>query len=177
MPLKEIKKICCQFEWWNRDLILLKINPVRGWVKSRPWTPAIMDFRFMLMILCMRMHIIFWPPLPNENPGSAPVWKYWVVWSLEAHLHSCIYLMYCSGYSWALKKDNEININQAPFTWCQKFSLMSYEDDMIQYVMSDWSNMWGFMPDIPIFHTICIVSGSVNRSPERFELSWNSACC
>ena len=34
MPLKEIKKICCQFEWWNRDLILLKINPVRGWVKS-----------------------------------------------------------------------------------------------------------------------------------------------
>ena len=34
MPLKEIKKICCQFEWWNRDLILLKINPVRGWVNS-----------------------------------------------------------------------------------------------------------------------------------------------
>ena len=32
VPLKEIyKKICCQFEWWNRDLILLKINPVRGW--------------------------------------------------------------------------------------------------------------------------------------------------
>ena len=30
MPLKEIKKICCQFEWWNRDLILLKINPVHG---------------------------------------------------------------------------------------------------------------------------------------------------
>ena len=33
VPFKEIKKICCQFEWWNRDLILLKINPVRGWVK------------------------------------------------------------------------------------------------------------------------------------------------
>ena len=31
VPLKEIKKICCQFEWWNRDLILLIINPVRGW--------------------------------------------------------------------------------------------------------------------------------------------------
>ena len=30
MPLKEIKKICCQFEWWHRDLILLKINPVHG---------------------------------------------------------------------------------------------------------------------------------------------------
>ena len=25
--LKEIKKIRCQFEWWNRDLILLNINP------------------------------------------------------------------------------------------------------------------------------------------------------
>ena len=35
MPLKEIKKLCCQFEWWNRDLILLKINPVRGWVNMQ----------------------------------------------------------------------------------------------------------------------------------------------
>ena len=34
MLLKEIKKICCQFEWCNRDLILLKINPMRWWVKS-----------------------------------------------------------------------------------------------------------------------------------------------
>ena len=37
MPLKEIKKICCQFEWWNRDLILLKINPVRGIVDNSPY--------------------------------------------------------------------------------------------------------------------------------------------
>ena len=32
--LKEIKKISCQFEWCNRDLILLKINPMRWWVKA-----------------------------------------------------------------------------------------------------------------------------------------------
>ena len=40
VPLKEIKKICCQFEWWNRDLILLKINPVRGWVNSTHIIPG-----------------------------------------------------------------------------------------------------------------------------------------
>ena len=34
VPLKEIKKICCQFEWWNRDLILLKINNLCQWVNS-----------------------------------------------------------------------------------------------------------------------------------------------
>ena len=41
MPLKEIKKLCCQFEWWNRDLILLKINLVRQWVNG----VALVDLR------------------------------------------------------------------------------------------------------------------------------------
>ena len=42
MPLKEIKKICCQFEWSNRDLILLKINLcVDGWLSSNSNKPFV----------------------------------------------------------------------------------------------------------------------------------------
>ena len=54
----EIKKICCQFEWWNRDLILLKINPVRGWVKWAldPGCKGLQAYIFAPP-----------PPPPNEN--------------------------------------------------------------------------------------------------------------
>ena len=63
MPLKEIKKICCQFEWWNRDLILLKINPVRGWVKSynKTW-----EFEWNIILLISGVWEHLWEKVWNN---------------------------------------------------------------------------------------------------------------
>ena len=38
---------------------------------SEPWTPAVRDFGFAL-VMCVA-NIIFCAPPPHENPGTAPV--------------------------------------------------------------------------------------------------------
>ena len=91
VPLKEIKKICCQFEWWNRDLILLKINLVRGWVKKITILPS----ERLKQIMIVQEYKSFPIPVWRHSPSSSGIdrftnkFKFMDVSSLETYnLHA-----------------------------------------------------------------------------------------
>ena len=91
MPLKEIKKICCQFEWWNRDLILLKIHPVRGWVNKRLFLTTAKLVRGLSNVATTNVCKV---DTSNRNHIERSRWMKWLITGLRQKKYPLIWIHY-----------------------------------------------------------------------------------